>query len=103
VCLQMNQLPLFAASALQELGPANGCMFLKCAVKQWLSASQLWWRSFVHFCGEASENEGEDIRMSVPVGLNGMFCNDSRVMQSSTPVLRNWLAIQQPTLGLAHL
>jgi hypothetical protein len=65
--LHVNQFLLFAPSALQELSPANGCLFLEHAVKQWISVSQLGRRSFVHCCGEASENEGEKIRMSEPL------------------------------------
>jgi hypothetical protein len=45
-------------------------------------------------------NSGSTVIMLVSVGLNGASVTSDA--KSWTPVLRNWLAKQQSTVGLAH-
>ena len=76
----MNQLPLFAPSALQESGPADCCLLLESTVEQRISVSRLRGRIVFHCCGKASEKEREEIGMSVP-----LFQADTNLLLDHTP------------------
>ena len=59
--LEMELLPLFAPASVEELWPADECLFFEDLMELWWCFFCCWWWSFVNDSGEALEHEIKEI------------------------------------------